>query len=126
MPIAIPVSVRREGDRAGGNRFAGARLVGPVGITDPARRIQAIKNLVGDARAEPALDVLGMLAPGLARMPAPLISQLTGALTKSNDLQARTSPAFAGTRISPAPRSSALTDSARCPAAHHGYPGLTR
>jgi diacylglycerol O-acyltransferase len=92
MPIAIPVSVRREGDRAGGNRFAGARLAGPVGIADPARRIQAIKNMVGGARAEPALDALGLLAPGLARMPAPLISQLTGALTKSNDLQASNVP----------------------------------
>jgi hypothetical protein len=96
MPIAIPVSVRREGDRAGGNRFAGARLAGPVGIVDPARRIQAIKNLVGGARAEPALDVLGLLAPGLARMPAPLISQLTGALTKSNDLQASNVPGLRG------------------------------
>jgi WS/DGAT/MGAT family acyltransferase len=92
MPIAIPVSVRREGDRAGGNRFAGARLAGPVGIADPARRIQAIKNLVADARAEPALDALGLLAPGLARMPAALISQLAGALTKSNDLQASNVP----------------------------------
>jgi hypothetical protein len=51
MPIAIPVSVRREGDPAGGNRFAGARLAGPVGIADPARRIQAINNLVEGARA---------------------------------------------------------------------------
>jgi WS/DGAT/MGAT family acyltransferase len=96
MPIAIPVSVRREGDPAGGNRFAGARLAGPVGIVDPARRIQAIKNLVGGARAEPALDALGLLAPGLARMPAPLISQLTGALTKSNDLQASNVPGLRG------------------------------
>jgi WS/DGAT/MGAT family acyltransferase len=97
MPIAIPVSVRREGDRAGGNRFAGARLAGPVGIADPARRIQAIKNLVEGARAEPALDALGLLAPGLARMPGPLISQLAGALTKSNDLQASNVPGLRGT-----------------------------
>jgi diacylglycerol O-acyltransferase len=97
MPIAIPVSVRREGDPAGGNRFAGTRLAGPVGIADPARRIQAIKNLVGDARAEPALDALGLLAPGLARMPGPLISQFAGALTKSNDLQASNVPGLRGT-----------------------------
>jgi WS/DGAT/MGAT family acyltransferase len=113
MPIAIPVSVRREGDPAGGNRFAGARLAGPVGIADPAHRIQAIKNLVADARAEPALDpfsapieptmrktgldALGLLAPGLARMPGPLISQFAGALTKSNDLQASNVPGLPGT-----------------------------
>lgn len=92
MPIAIPVSVRREGDPAGGNRIAGVRLAGPVGIADPARRIQAISALVGSARAEPALDALGLLAPGLARLPGVLISQFTGTLTKSNDLQASNVP----------------------------------
>jgi WS/DGAT/MGAT family acyltransferase len=92
MPMAIPVSVRREGDAAGGNRIAGARLAGPVGIADPAQRIAAIKSLVGSARAEPALDALGLLAPGMARMPGGLVSQLLGGLTKSNDLQASNVP----------------------------------
>jgi WS/DGAT/MGAT family acyltransferase len=92
MPIAIPVSVRREGDPAGGNRIAGARLGAPVGIADPARRIQAITALVGNARAEPALDALGLLAPALARMPSAMVSQFAGALTKSNDLQASNVP----------------------------------
>jgi len=92
MPIAIPVSVRREGDAEGGNRIAGARLAAPVGIADPAARIAAIGALVRGARSEPALDALGLVAPGLSRLPGPLISQVAGGLTKHNDLQASNIP----------------------------------
>jgi WS/DGAT/MGAT family acyltransferase len=92
IPIAIPVSVRREEDAAGGNRIAGARLAAPVSIEDPIARIQAVSKLIKGARAEPALDALGMIAPGLARLPGPVISQLAGGLTKSNDLQASNVP----------------------------------
>ena len=41
-----------------------------------------------EARGEPALDAIGMVAPALSRLPGPLISQLAGGLTKANDLQA--------------------------------------
>lgn len=105
MPMAVPISVRREGDAAGGNRFAGARLAGPVGVADPRRRIEAIGAMVRSARGEAALDGLGLLAPVLARLPGPLISQLAGGLTKSNDLQASNVPGIredvflAGARI---------------------------
>ena len=42
MPIAIPISVRRADDAEGGNRFTGARFAAPVGIADPAMRMQAM------------------------------------------------------------------------------------
>ena len=92
MPMAMPVSVRREGDSAGGNRFAGARFAGPVGIVDPAKRIRAVGELVRSFRSEPALDGLGILAPALARLPGPMIARLAGGLTKGNDLQASNVP----------------------------------
>jgi hypothetical protein len=92
MPIAIPISVRKEGDGAGGNRIAGARLAAPVGVTDPAERIRAIRALIGAARAEPALNALGLIAPALSRLPGPMISQLAGGLTQANDLQASNVP----------------------------------
>ncbi|HVS28154.1 MAG TPA: wax ester/triacylglycerol synthase family O-acyltransferase [Solirubrobacteraceae bacterium] len=105
IPIAIPISVRRDADAEGGNRFAGARLAAPVGIADPAERIAAIGRLVRSARAESAIDGLGLLAPALSRLPGPLISQLAGGLTKANDLQASNVPGIrdevflAGARI---------------------------
>ena len=37
---------------------------------------------------------MSLVAPLLARLPAPLISQLAGSLTKSNDLQASNVPGF--------------------------------
>ncbi len=92
LPMAIPISVRREGDAAGGNRIAGARFVGPVGIADPRRRMQAIGALVGSIRREPGLDGMSVLAPALARLPAAILTAIAGGMTKSNDLQASNVP----------------------------------
>jgi hypothetical protein len=92
IPMAVPISVRRATDADGGNFIAAARLAGPVGIADPTERILAIGQVMRTARAEPAMEALGMIAPGLSRLPGPVISQLAGGLTKSNDLQASNIP----------------------------------
>ena len=92
LPMAIPISVRRKDDAEGGNRFAGARFAGPVGIADPRERMQAIGRMVGSARDEPALDAMSLLAPALARLPAPLLAAVAGSMTQSNDLQASNVP----------------------------------
>jgi len=92
MPTAIPISVRGDGDEAGGNRFAAARMAAPVGIADPTDRMRRIGAMVRDARAEAALDGLAKLAPALARLPAPAISRLAGAMASGNDLQASNVP----------------------------------
>lgn len=98
MPIAIPISVRKAGDPEGGNAFAGARLPAPVGIADPVARMQAIGVLVQQARMEPAVAALGLVAPAISRLPAPMISQLAGGMTKANDLQASNVPGLRGDR----------------------------
>jgi WS/DGAT/MGAT family acyltransferase len=95
MPVAIPISVRREGDTAGGNRFAAGRLAGPVGIVDPSERIAAIRAQVRRARDEPALDGASLVAPLLSRLPGAVLAQVAGGMTKANDLQASNIP---GTR----------------------------
>ena len=92
MPIALPISIRKANDPAGGNAFAGARLAGPVGVANPLHRMQIIGALVGKARQERAVNGLGFLAPALARLPAPAISQLASGLTRGNDLQASNVP----------------------------------
>lgn len=92
IPIALPVSVRRDDDPGGGNRFTSVRLAGPVGVVDPRTRIAAVGDLVRAARAEPALDGLGLLAPFLARLPAPAIARLAGDMARGNDLQASNVP----------------------------------
>jgi len=67
--------------------------------------MQAIGRLVRALRDEPAIDGLSLLAPGLARLPAALLSAVAGGMTKSNDLQASNVPGLrdelflAGARI---------------------------
>jgi hypothetical protein len=92
MPVSVPVSVRRDNDKAGGNRFSPARLVAPVGIADPAARIESIRQLVRDARSEPALESADHVAPLMARLPASLLVRVAGAATAGNDLQASNVP----------------------------------
>ena len=92
IPMAIPISVRKEGDKEGGNRIAAARLAGPVAIEDPVLRMQKISELVKGARSEPAMEALNALAPAMAWLPGPLIAQLAGNTTKGTDLQASNVP----------------------------------
>jgi WS/DGAT/MGAT family acyltransferase len=92
MPVSVPVSIRRGDDRAGGNRFAPARLVAPVGVTDPIARIENIRQLVHDARSEPALESAGFVAPLMARLPGSVVVRIAGAATAGNDLQASNVP----------------------------------
>ena len=95
MPIAIPISLRADEHPMGGNQFAGVRLAAPVGERDPRRRIRRVRELVLTARHEPALDALALIAPALGRLPAPVVSRLSGQLTTGNDLQASNVPGIA-------------------------------
>ena len=92
MPVSVPVSVRRDDDSAGGNRFAPARLVAPVGIADPVARIERVRQLVRGARSEPALESADVVAPLMARLPASLLVRVAGSATAGNDLQASNVP----------------------------------
>ena len=92
MPISVPVSVRREGDESGGNRIAPARLAGPVGMVDPQARIDAVRDLMHEARNEPALESAEFVAPALARIPPALLVHLASSTTGGNDLQASNVP----------------------------------
>jgi WS/DGAT/MGAT family acyltransferase len=88
MPVAIPVSLRTDADPMGANKFAGARFVAPVGEPDPKARIAAIHDFIVDARMEPALGFLDLLAPVLSRLPGIVLSRLVGEVTGLSDLQA--------------------------------------
>lgn len=88
LPMAIPVSLRTDQDPMGGNKFAGARFVAPVGEADPAARIAAIRGFIGAARNEPAIGFLDLIAPVLSRLPGAVLTQLAGEMTGVSDLQA--------------------------------------
>jgi diacylglycerol O-acyltransferase / wax synthase len=88
IPIAIPVSLRTDADPMGANKFAGARFVAPVGEADPRARIAAIHQFIADARMEPALGFLDLLAPVLSRLPGVVLNRIAGEMTGLSDLQA--------------------------------------
>jgi hypothetical protein len=97
IPMAIPVSVRRERDPLGGNRFTGLRVAGPVSEGDPRRRITRVSELVKRGRAEPALPAIAAAAPALGVLPAPVAARLSARLTQTNDLQASNVPGLSRT-----------------------------
>ncbi|NDZ97620.1 DUF1298 domain-containing protein [Streptomyces sp. SID6673] len=91
IPVAIPISVRRPEDPAGGNRIAVGRMAGPVGIADPFERVLTIREQVRAARTEPAVDIFNTLGSVLAWLPGQVLAQFSGATTQ-NDLQASNVP----------------------------------
>lgn len=91
IPVAIPISVRAEGDKGGGNRIAVGRLAGPIGIADPFERVLTIREQVRAARGEPAVDLFNTAGPILAWLPGPVLTQFSGT-TSGNDLQASNVP----------------------------------
>jgi WS/DGAT/MGAT family acyltransferase len=97
MPMALPISLRTADDPAGGNRFAGARFAAPVGEPDPRERIQAIREFVLSARAEPAIGALDVLAPAVSRLPRSVLVGLAATMTSVSDVQASNIPGLGHT-----------------------------
>ncbi len=92
LAVAIPISLRTADDPAGGNRWAGARLALPVGHADPASRIQLIREMVLEARAEPAANALSLVAPVVARIPSALLAFAVGDSMATHDVQVSNVP----------------------------------
>jgi diacylglycerol O-acyltransferase len=88
VPLGMPVSVRRDDDPPGSNRFAGARIALPVAEPDPRRRIELIGEQVRVARAEPAIEFMELIAPLMSRLPAAVSAPLTLDATRTLDVQA--------------------------------------
>ena len=93
LPLAIPVSLRTADDPAAGNRFAGVTIAAPVGEPDPAERMRLIREQVIAGRNEPAIDVIGRLAPVLSLLPDPALLAITDRITPP-DVQASNVPGY--------------------------------
>lgn len=94
IPMGFPISLRKAGDAAGGNRIAAARIPGPVAEPDPVARVAQIRALSQAARNEPAIDIMGVASPALARLPVPVLTAVAGPLTTSLQLMASNVPGF--------------------------------
>lgn len=88
MPVGMPISLRTDRDPLGGNRFAGARFAAPVGEPNPRVRIAMIREVITQARAEPAIGFLDLIAPVMSRLPSIVLTELSSEMTAASDLQA--------------------------------------
>jgi diacylglycerol O-acyltransferase len=95
LPMAVPVNLRAEADPAGGNRFTGVNLAAPVGTADPVARMRKIRAQMTQRRDEPAMDVIGSVAPVLSVLPTQLLESVTGSVVAS-DVQASNVPVYPG------------------------------
>lgn len=95
LPMAVPVNLRAESDPAGGNRFTGVNLAAPVGTADPVARMKKIRAQMTQRRDEPAMDVVGSIAPVLSVLPGSLLEAVTGSVIAS-DVQASNVPVYPG------------------------------
>ena len=95
MPVGFPISLRTEGDTAGGNKFAGAQYPAPIGERDPLKRIEHIQNFVRSARTEPALDIVLKIAPVMVRLPTPVLTAIAANMTAAQDAQISNIPGIA-------------------------------
>lgn len=95
LPMAVPVNLRAEGDAAGGNQFTGVNLAAPVGTVDPVARIKKIRAQMTQRREEPAMNIIGSIAPLLSVLPTAVLEEITGSVI-GNDVQASNVPVYPG------------------------------
>jgi diacylglycerol O-acyltransferase len=88
LRITLPISIRKEGDPAAGNRITLERFKLPVGVADPAKRIKVIGRRCRAARAERALPLTNAIAGTLNLLP----SGVLGGMLKHVDFLASNVP----------------------------------
>jgi diacylglycerol O-acyltransferase len=95
LPMAVPVNLRSEGDAAGGNQFTGVNLAAPIGTVDPVARMKKIRAQMTQRRDEPAMNIIGSIAPVLSVLPTAMLEEITSSVV-GNDVQASNVPVYPG------------------------------
>jgi WS/DGAT/MGAT family acyltransferase len=90
LRVTMPISVRADDDRLGGNRITLVRLDLPVGITDPRARLEKVHEICRAQRDEPALAHSEAVAAALNLLPV----SVTGSMLHHTDLLASNVPGF--------------------------------
>ncbi|GAB3016205.1 WS/DGAT/MGAT family O-acyltransferase [Mycobacterium bourgelatii] len=95
LPMAVPVNLRAQDDAVGGNQFTGVNLAAPVGTVDPVARMKKIRAQMTQRREEPAMNIVGSIAPVLSVLPTAVLEGITGSVIGS-DVQASNVPVYPG------------------------------
>jgi WS/DGAT/MGAT family acyltransferase len=88
LRITLPISIRKEGDPAAGNRITLERFKVPVGVADPAKRIRLTGQRCRAARDDRALPLTNAIAGTLNLLP----SAVVGGMLKHVDFLASNVP----------------------------------
>ncbi|HWG72651.1 MAG TPA: wax ester/triacylglycerol synthase domain-containing protein [Acidimicrobiales bacterium] len=93
LRLGMAVDLRGDGtDDVVGNLFAPLRLSVPLQMTDPARRVGALGDLVAVARSEPALGLLGAAAAVVNHLPPAATAAAARRVMHSTDVIASNVP----------------------------------
>jgi diacylglycerol O-acyltransferase len=76
LRVTLPISLRREGDPAGGNRITLQRLCIPVAEPDPAERLRQVHLVCAKARSEPAIAFTDAIAGALNMLPTAVVGSM--------------------------------------------------
>lgn len=93
ISLALPVNLRQADDPAAGNQWAAVRICGPLGESDPVRRMHMVREQVLTGRSEPAINALTVAAPALARLPVEVLTSMAEGVIC--DIQASNVPGHA-------------------------------
>jgi diacylglycerol O-acyltransferase len=85
LRLTMPISLRRDGDEMGGNRFAPVRFAAPTDIVDPTERMQRLGAIARRWQSEPALEYADGIAAVLDRLPVTVTTGVFGAMLKHID-----------------------------------------
>jgi hypothetical protein len=107
LRMAVPLSLRPNGGPGrqaavapvGGNRFAPARVVVPLGPKDPAKRVAAVSRTLAAVAAEPGLLVADSLAGLISLLPASVLVPALRAQARTVDFAASIVPGLRSGRF---------------------------
>ena len=107
LRMAIPVSLRGNAgpggtlavSPVGGNRFAPARVVVPLGPKDPAKRVHAVGRTLASVAAEPGLTMADGLAGLISLLPVSVLVPALRAQAHTVDFAASIVPGLRSERI---------------------------
>ena len=90
--VTIPISVRRPGDAAGGNRFVPVRFTLSIEAPEAGARVRIAGEIARSWRSEPAVGAMDLLATGLNLLPRPVVSRLFASMLRSVDVDVTNVP----------------------------------
>jgi diacylglycerol O-acyltransferase / wax synthase len=100
IPVSLRGSARPDGAAAvGGNRFAPARVVVPLGPKDPAKRVAAVTRTLAEVTAEPGLTMADSLAGLISLLPASVLVPALRAQARTVDFAASIVPGLRSGRF---------------------------